>query len=226
MAIVGGGMVDEALLRELDRRGVPLIGADGGADVIGAAGLTPRAIIGDIDSLTDPAAWAKLTQVIRIPEQITTDFEKAIYSAVAPVTIALGMTGGRFDHTMAALHVVQRYARERAIIMVDETDIALGLSGRFAFTAGAGERVSMHPLEAITFARSTGLVYDLDGLTLAPGILTGVSNAAHGGPIVVEPDAGEDGIWLLILEKRRIWDLIDAVAADRSARIAMTRAGD
>ena len=57
MAIVGGGAVDPALLVALAGRGVALVGADGGADAIGDAGLLPAAIIGDLDSLRDRAAW-------------------------------------------------------------------------------------------------------------------------------------------------------------------------
>ena len=34
--------------------------------------------------------------------------------------------GGRFDHALAALDAVTRYAPERAIILVDEGDLALG----------------------------------------------------------------------------------------------------
>lgn len=211
IVIVGGGYVDPALLRDMTRHGVALIGADGGGDVIGAAGLTPEAIIGDLDSLADPSEWRARTRVLLVPEQITTDFEKCVYSTEAPVTIALGMTGKRFDHTMAALHVVMRYAKERAIVLVDEHDIALGVRGAFSFTAAAGERVSMHPLEPVRFARSSGLRYPLDGLTLAPGVLTGVSNEGTGGAFVAEPAPGENGAWLLILEKSRLWDLIETL---------------
>jgi len=213
IAIVGGGTVEAGMLREMAGRGVALVGADGGGDVIGAAGLVPEAIIGDLDSLEDLAAWRRQTRVLHIPEQITTDFEKCVYSTIAPVTIALGMTGKRFDHSLAALHVVARYAGERAIILVDEHDIALGVRGALQFTAMQGERVSMHPLEPVRFARSSGLRYPLDGLTLAPGVLTGVSNEGTGGRVSAEPEAGEDGAWLLILEKSRLWDLVGTISS-------------
>ena len=48
--------------------------------------------------------------MIQIAEQVTTDFEKALYSTRAPVTVALGMTGKRLDHTLAALDAVSKYA--------------------------------------------------------------------------------------------------------------------
>ena len=202
LAIVGGGALDEHLLRKLAADGAHLIGADGGGDVVRAAGLVPEAIIGDFDSLTDPASWDARTKLIRIAEQETTDFEKALYSTSAPVTVGLGMTGKRFDHTLAALDAVPRYAAKRRIILVDEYDIALALGGSFDFTVEPGTRVSVHPLTTTKFRRSTGLKYPLDGLTLAPGIRTGTSNEASTAAFSIESEPGDTGVYLLILERR------------------------
>jgi thiamine pyrophosphokinase len=209
LVIVGGGPVDAHLLHRLHARGAHVVGADGGGDAIAEAGLVPEAIIGDLDSLADPDGWPIATKVIRIPEQITTDFQKTIYSTLAPITIALGMTGRRFDHTLAALSAVTEYARTRKIILVDEFDIALALCGTFGFTVKAGERVSIHPLLPIDFTASTGLLYPLDGLHLAPGELIGTSNAAIDGPVEIIP--ADDTPWLLILEKSHLWTLIEAI---------------
>jgi len=206
LAIVGGGDVDPGLLAALWARGVALVGADGGADSIGAAGLVPAAIIGDLDSLSDRAGWEKRTRVLHIPEQITTDFQKALYSTSAPVTLALGMTGRRLDHTLAALSAVLQYAPARRLLLVDAVDVALAATGSVRFEAGPGERVSIHPLLPIVFTRSRGLYYPMDGLTLAPGALIGTSNQALGGPVDIEPE--DDTPWLLILGKDRLWDLM------------------
>jgi thiamine pyrophosphokinase len=208
MAIVGGGSVDPALLRELAGRGVALVGADGGADAIGDAGLVPAAIIGDLDSVRDRAGWEKRTRVIHIPEQITTDFQKAIYSTSAPVTLALGMTGKRLDHTLAALSAVLQYAPTRKLLLVDEVDVALAVVGSIRFQAGKRERVSIHPLLPVRFSHSTGLYYPMDGLLLEPGGLIGTSNEGTGGPVEIVPD--DDTPWLLILGKERLWDLTGA----------------
>ena len=206
MAIVGGGAVDPVLLGELAARGVALVGADGGGDAIGAAGLVPAAIIGDLDSLSDRAAWESRTRVIHIPEQITTDFQKALYSTQAPVTLALGMTGKRLDHTLAALSAVLQYAPSRRLLLVDEVDVALAATGPVAFEAGPRERISIHPLLPIRFQHSTGLFYPMDGLLLEPGGLIGTSNEGTGGPVEIVPADGTP--WLLILGKERLWDLM------------------
>lgn len=208
MAIVGGGAVNPALLIELAGRGVALVGADGGADAIGDAGLLPAAIIGDLDSLANRTAWEERTSVIHIPEQITTDFQKALYTTSAPVTLALGMTGKRLDHTLAALSAVLQYAPSRKLMLVDEVDVALAVVGSIRFEAGPRERVSIHPLLPIRFSHSSGLYYPMDGLLLEPGGLIGTSNEGTGGLVEIVPE--DDTPWLLILRRERLWDLLKA----------------
>jgi thiamine pyrophosphokinase len=199
LVIVGGGDVDAALLTRLAEKGALVVGADGGADAALEAGVTPDLVIGDLDSLEDPETWRKRARVIHIAEQETTDFEKCLYSVEAPVTVALGMTGKRFDHTLAALHAVTRFGTDRRIVLVDTVDAALALSGPMACELPAGTRVSVHPLQAVHFAGSEGLAYPLDGLTLMPGIRTGTSNKATGGPVRITPDVAQNGVWLFVL---------------------------
>lgn len=207
MAIVGGGAVDQALLHDVAARDVVLVGADGGGDVIAAAGLEPDAIIGDLDSLADPESWRHRTRLIHIAEQQTTDFQKVLYSTAAPVTLALGMTGKRLDHTLAALSAVLEVARQRHVLLVDEVDVALAVSGRFSFAAAEGERISIHPLLPIRFAASRGLAYPLNELFLTPGGRLGTSNAATGNDVEIVPE--DDTPWLLILRRERLWDMVE-----------------
>ena len=216
IGIVGGGVADAALLGELARRGVALVGADGGADAIAAAGLTPAAIIGDLDSLHDRHSWDGRTRIVHIAEQLTTDFQKALYSTWAPVTLVLGMTGGRLDHTLGALSAVLEYAPSRHLLLVDEVDVALAATGKIRFEAVQGERVSVHPLVPIAFDRSAGLLYPLHGLTLEPGGRLGTSNAATGGTVEIVP--GSTDPWLLILPRERLWDLVAAVTPKEKGR--------
>lgn len=213
IVIVGGGSVDAELLRELYASGCRLIGADGGADQIVDAGLKPEVIVGDFDSLREPLSWLGKTRLIQLPEQETTDFEKALYSTRAPVTIGLGMTGGRFDHTLAALDAMARYARKRHIVLVDEQDIALGLTREFAFEVAAGDRVSIHPLAPITFWHSDGLEYPLDAVKLAPGVRTGTSNMATTGAFAIQPEEGVQAPYLLILDRQYLFRLVAQLLA-------------
>ena len=211
LVIVGGGSVDADLLRELYASGARIVGADGGADQIVSAGLKPEIIIGDFDSLRDPLSWLGKTRLMQLSEQETTDFEKALYSTRAPVTVALGVTGRRFDHTLAALDAVTRFAPKRKIILVDEHDIAVALTEAFSFKVAFGERVSIHPLAPITFWRSEGLKYPLDAVTLAPGVRTGTSNEALEGPFRIVPEEGMHAPYLLIVERGHLMALIEAL---------------
>jgi thiamine pyrophosphokinase len=208
LAIIGGGTNDFALLRDLARRNVALVGADGGANAIGAAGLVPEAILGDLDSIEDRSGWEQRTRVIHIPEQITTDFQKALYSTSAPVTLALGMTGKRLDHTLAALSALHEVAQHRRVILVDETDVALAVSGPFAFEAAPRERISVHPLVPIVFERTEGLYYPMNDLLLDPAGRLGTSNEGTGGRVEIVPR--DKTPWLLILGRERLWDLVAA----------------
>lgn len=215
LIIVGGGAVDAELMQDLYASGGHLVGADGGADQIVAAGLKPEMIVGDFDSLKDPFGWLGKTRLMQIAEQETTDFEKALYSTRAPLTVALGMTGRRFDHTLAALDVATRYAHKRKIILVDEEDIAIALTDEFSFSVGAGERVSIHPLVPVTFWRSAGLKYPLDAVKLAPGVRTGTSNEALTGPFTISPEEGIHAPYLLILPRRHLGGLIAKLLAEQ-----------
>ncbi|WP_244606473.1 thiamine diphosphokinase [Arsenicitalea aurantiaca] len=208
LVIVGGGRVDFDILAGLVASGAHMVGADGGADLIAQAGVVPDAIIGDLDSLADPQGWARRTRVIHVAEQETTDFEKALYCTRAPVTVALGMTGGRFDHTLAALDAVLRHAHERALILVDEEDVALAATGPVRFTVGRGERISIHPLGPARFLGSEGLDYPLQGVELKPGGRTGTSNVATNGTFSIEPEPGA-APYLLILGQRNLMALIE-----------------
>jgi thiamine pyrophosphokinase len=212
LVIVGGGTVDHELMRDLYLAGAHLVGADGGADEIVAAGLKPEAIIGDFDSLQAPDTWLGRTKLLRVPEQETTDFEKSLYCTRAPVTIALGMTGRRFDHTLAALDAVTKHGKDRPIILVDEADLAMALTGSFSFEVDPHERVSVHPLLPIRFKRSIGLKYPLDNLRLAPGERTGTSNEAVDGPFRIEPESRARP-WLLILDRKYLFGVAAAAAA-------------
>ncbi|WP_417584483.1 thiamine diphosphokinase [Pelagibacterium sp.] len=207
LLIVGGGDVDPEMLAALADMAVALVGADSGGDVLVAAGLVPDAVIGDMDSVTDTARFPSTTRVLDLPEQDTTDFEKCLYSTLAPVTLALGMTGGRFDHTLAALHAVTVHASERRIVLVDGHDLAVGVAGSIRIKVGAGERVSIYPLGRTSFSGSKGLLYRLDGLEMVQGQTIGTSNRAVEDIVEIEVAPGAQDPWLLILDKR----LLDAV---------------
>lgn len=196
--LVGGGELSVSVLRELLARGWPLVAADGGANVLREIDVVPMAIVGDLDSLDNVSHWQSRCRLLHLSEQDSTDFEKCLYSISAPAIVAVGFTGKRFDHTLAALHALCRYGREQNIIVVTEQDLLWVRSGSTRLTLRAGMRLSIYPLSRVKFESSRGLEYALDGLVMEQGTAIGTSNRALDASIAINTCADNSGLYLLI----------------------------
>ncbi|MEM7499734.1 MAG: thiamine diphosphokinase [Pseudomonadota bacterium] len=217
--LAGGGMLTADMLEAAtdaahaaDRGGpAALIAADGAADRLNVLGLRPDAVIGDLDSLADPAAWPAVgTEVIHLPEQESTDFEKCLYSVAAPLYLAAGFTGRRHDHMLAVFHAMLRRSDRRVVLIAEEEVIALAPPGRtLRLHPGEGGRVSIFPLLPVRCGPSHGLRWPVDGLRLAPGEAIGTSNRAVADEVTLTFE-GQGA--LIMLERSAIGSLIDAIA--------------
>lgn len=208
VTLVGGGPVSTRDLRLSLRRAPGLAAADSGADRLLAAGLMPEAVIGDLDSLS-PAGRARIPpdRLHLIPEQATTDFDKALRSIEAPFVLALGFTGARIDHGLAVLNTLVRL-RTRPCILVGPKDVTLAAPpGRLRLQMTPGETLSLFPFAAVT-GRSTGLEWPIDGLDFAPDGFIGTSNRVSAPEVTLEFDA--PGM-VVILPRRRLDAAIRAI---------------
>ncbi len=176
VVLVGGGAVDVELLRTYTHR--PIVAADGGANLLKELCIEPAAVIGDLDSVKEVDHWREFSKVIELPEQDTTDFEKCLYSVEAPYFIATGFTGNRFDHTLAALHVMQKWQSKKPVVLISGDDVVCVKSDVVELNLPIGTRVSVYPLNRITFESSDGLRYPLDKLTMQTGEMIGTSNSS------------------------------------------------
>ena len=163
-----------------------LVAADGGADTALQAGLTPEAVIGDMDSIS-PEARAQLPAESQhhIAEQDSTDFAKCLRSIEAQAILAVGFAGGRLDHQLAACTTLVNFP-DKVVVLLTEEDICFLAPLRLQLDLSAGTRVSLYPMAPVQ-GRSTGLVYPIDGLTLSPATRVGTSNEAE-GPVTLEFD--------------------------------------
>lgn len=207
--VLGGGAFDVRLLSQLVEKGHPLIAADGAADTARAAGIEVSAIIGDFDSIADPDVFSNDVTKLHLREQETTDFEKCLYSVDAPLFICFGMLGKRFDHSLAAIHAISRFGVKKNIVLVDQTDISLGVAGNFSIDLPIGERFSVFPLRDVHFERSTGLLYPLDDLCLRIGARIGTSNQVSQVPVEIKvKQQSTDEPYLVILPLPHLEKLI------------------
>lgn len=186
LCLVGGGAVDDNALDELHATGAILVAADGGADHLLAKGLVPKAVIGDMDSVSPHARAAFADRLYPIAEQDSTDFEKCLRNVAASAIVGLGFLGPRTDHALAAMHALAAHAG-RPVILQSDRDIVFHLPPAriVQIDLPRGTRVSLFPLAPVR-CRADGLQWSLEGLTLAPMERIGTSNKACGGVVSLE----------------------------------------
>lgn len=167
--------------------------ADSGLDTLRAWGVRPDLVLGDFDSLRDPAVLAEYEGVVRHPtEKDDTDTELGLKELRARgygrVTMA-GGGGGRLDHLFALRALFELpwgpdawYAPGELVLRIREP-LELDLM--------AGALISAFPLAGgASGMESDGLRWPLEGLRWGPGEF-GISNRAIGGRAIIAPGDGE-----------------------------------
>ena len=110
--------------------------------------------------------------------------------------IAIGFTGGRFDHQLAACSALMRFAHVPCV-MLGAQEVIFHCPNHLNLELPKGAVVSLYPLKPVT-GRSTGLRWPIDGLDLRAGGRIGTSNEASGG----EVDLQMDGPGMLVMMPR------------------------
>lgn len=197
--LVGGGEIypsDVAILKKLPYR---VFCADGGVRNARAFGLSPVAVIGDMDSC-DPADLAGVERV-ETPDQNQTDFEKSLVHIGSNCVFCFGFWGKRLDHSLAALSVMAQRRQSHPILFSDE-DICFRAPKHLHLKLGSGDPIAFFPMSDVR-AKSKGLAYPLDGLDLTPAGQISSSNQAEGA--VVLDDVNGD---LLVIVPKRFLDVV------------------
>jgi thiamine pyrophosphokinase len=200
VTLAGGGPFGRRDLNLCLARAPVAVAADGGADRLLRLGVMPQAVIGDFDSISD-AARLEIPQQnqFHVPEQSTTDFDKALNGISAPFVLALGFAGARLDHGLAAFNtLVSR--RDRRCILIGPKDIAFAAPAHLTLDLVPGEPLSLFPMARVS-GHSTGLEWPIDGLDFAPDGLIGTSNRVVARRVELRFDT--PGM-LVILPRRRL----------------------
>lgn len=188
VVLVGGGPLAAETFDLVRERGKIFVAADGGGDALLANGVIPDAVIGDMDSLTDAARLAiPADRIHLVVEQDSTDFEKALRGIDTPLIYAVGFTGARLDHELAALHgLVLRC--DIPVVLIGTEDVTIHLPARIALDLPMGMRVSVFPLDAVTVGMA-GLKWSFEALALHPARKIGTSNEVAQDRVVLTSDA-------------------------------------
>ncbi len=176
-----------------------LLAADGGGRHCLALGLTPAAVIGDMDSLSEielAQLQASGAEILRhSPRKDETDLELALLHARdhrADHALVLGGLGSRWDMSIAnlllaaydkltGLEVTYWQAGQRLFL----------IRGEAKLPGQPGATVSLIPLAGPAHGiTTTGLEYPLNSETLPFGSTRGLSNVLHASPARVTLTAG------------------------------------
>ncbi len=180
VTLVGGGPVDVRQLAEALALAPEAVAADGGGDVPLPGGARFRAVIGDMDSLSGPAALRDAGVPLHtLAEQDTTDLEKCLYSVEAPLFIGLGFLGGRIDHHLAAMNALVKFHRQ-PVVLIGGSDLCFVCPPELELDLARGTRVSLFPMGPVRGLRSEGLRWTVAELDFSPGGRIGTSNQATG----------------------------------------------
>ncbi len=207
VTLVGGGQLRVQDLTIALSLAPSLVAADGGADHLLTANLQPQAVIGDMDSISAAAAAAFAGVLHPVTEQLTTDFDKALRHIAAPLIIAVGVTGGRFDHELAVLHTLLRHP-DRLCVVLGPDSLLFLCPPDLTLNLPLGLPFSLFPLGLVRCA-SAGLRWPTDQLLFSPVALIGTSNEVT-GPVNVRPDAPA---MLVILPAATLTEVVKALRA-------------
>lgn len=177
-----------------------MVAADGGANALIAAGISPIAIVGDLDSFDPsslPTGWNG--SLIRIEDQDTTDVEKALRYALevleANDVILTGTHSMEMDHVLGTLSVCARYAHRCRLGLVESELACFFVADNLELVLLAGSRVSLMGIGQATGITTTGLRWPLTDVSLALGERDGIRNEATGS-VSIRVNSGCLGVFL------------------------------
>jgi len=187
-----------------------IVAADGGTLTLERWGISPHAIVGDLDSLGMERALEYGAQGVVVvpysPDKDESDLELAIAYAVdakADDIVLLGIFGGaRFDHELANTLILaadEHRGRRMRAVRGDVTVRAVHGGEQLELAGQAGDLVTLLAVDGdAEGVRTQRLRYPLATETLPFGASRGLSNVVMSQPASVACDRGV----LLVIETR------------------------
>lgn len=192
-----------------------LIAADGGGNRIIESGFYPHILIGDLDSIDPENLEICRKQKVLIQqfprEKDETDLELALeYAAARLIEMnnqsvnkqiwLFGATGGRVDHFLGNLALLQGFLKRGYCVRVKDPYHELWLlSGREQIKGEKGQEISLIPLSEKSVVQTEGLYYPLNRDVLRQDSPRGISNVFLGEDAFVDVS---EGIVLAVLLNR------------------------
>lgn len=165
------------------------IGVDAGTVTLLEKGITPEEAVGDFDSVTS-AEYDKIRILFpglerAAAEKDETDTELALEKAMSyhPETVIItGVTGGRLDHYMSALHAIytfhQKYPKTRFLLINKQNRIRFLDPGSHEIKRDSRFRfISFYPFaQQVSGFNLSGFKYEVEDETIPFGSTRFISN--------------------------------------------------
>ena len=190
--IITGGDIFYERLSEDDLRADYIIAADCGSEKALALGITPDLLVGDFDSSSVPEKFYGIRTVVAPAEKNETDTMLAIMHAESlgaeHITI-LGGTGGRIDHTLSNIFMLEnlRLRGITAVITDGRNRIRVAINEAISL-----ERSSFKYFGILALADSTvsisGCKYPLTGAKIQRALPYAVSNEITADKAIITVD--------------------------------------
>lgn len=184
LLILNGEISDDSMVWKLAKRSGGIICADGGTRHAERLSLKPGVIIGDMDSYRTPPTQGRRgagpSFVIDV-DPYRSDFVKALDFVLKQGCRSLcvtGVMGGRLDHVLVNLALIERYSRRLEITMVDRGLARILGPGDYRFNFRRGEIITLLALGKAVVSL-TGTRYPLKKEKLIASS-RGLSNTAQG----------------------------------------------
>jgi thiamine pyrophosphokinase len=189
LLVTGGDAPGLDLIRHRMEACSFICAADSGLDVLISWGVEPDLVVGDMDSIADPAILDRYPDTIRHPaDKDETDTEIGIRELRArgyQRILLIGGGGGRLDHLLAIRALFDRPWGQDEWLTHRERVVRLSEPASFAVPVGC--TVSVFPLATgASGMASKGLQWPLEGLCWGPGEF-GVSNRAVAPEVTISP---------------------------------------
>jgi thiamine pyrophosphokinase len=166
--------------------------ADWCPDVFASLPRRPDAIIGDLDTMAGQLIGKDDPPLLGVEDQDTTDVEKCLLHARdlgCSEAILLGATGGRLDHTLYNISLLEGFADRLRVCVANDhgTTVRIGAGERVNWDLPPGTRFSLAPLAAPALLGGTdGARWPLSDEVLVFGGDLSISNEVAAPPLRLE----------------------------------------
>jgi len=142
-----------------------IICCDGATGKLVNAGIEPKYIVGDLDSIPSDLKHKYADRLYHFPDQDTNDLTKAINFCIDKkydTIYILGATGLREDHTLGNISLLIAYAtKEINVVMLTDFGTFTPLLSSATIQSYKGQQISIFQLTSETMITTKGLMYPI-----------------------------------------------------------------